>query len=295
LGVNSTMKLSQSQFLRRSLSALLWALACGACAPATVRAQAVPLVEQCGALAENQGEEFSRALAALGGKGAQDTRGAQARVAAAKKLADGCEKRAVAPLVALLADEDAPVRAAAVEALGKLGDRSAIDALLGLTSDPDWRVRLALGRALCAFQQARASYAALNFILGQGEPQDADDMRARAAAAVAIHQLRDVSYSRKALTILLSFADRPSEEVRKAALEALASLKDTRNGPAEFVGLLKQSINPMQRRKAAYWIGELRIERGRDLLAAVAANDSDAEVRKIAAAALAKLGKAPAE
>jgi HEAT repeat protein len=289
------LRVMQNQSVRRAASALLWAVSCCLCGAVVVRAQALPLVEQCAALAENSGEEITRALAALGAKDAKGVRSVEGLVAAAKKLAAGCEQRAVVPLVALLADEDALVRAAAVEALGKLGDRGTLDALLGMTSDPDWRVRQALGRALCAFHQPRASYAALNFILGLGEPKDADDMRARAAAAVAIHQLRDMSYSRKALTILFSFADKPSEEVRQVVFETLAALKDTRNGPAEFVGMLKQSINPMLRRKAAYWLGELRIERGRAQLTEAAANDADAEVRKIAAVALAKLGKAPAE
>jgi HEAT repeat protein len=275
-------------FIRRFAVALL-ALAGGAFAAAPARAQAVPLAAQCDALGENQSEGVNHALAALGGKDLS------ARVAAAQELGAACEKRAVAPLVSLLGDEDPLVRVAAVESLGRLGDRSAIDPLIELTGDGDWRVRLALARALCAFQQPRASYAALNFILGLGEPKDADDMRARAAAAVAINQLRDMSYSRKALTILFSFADKPSEEVRQVVFETLAALKDTRNGPAEFVGMLKQSINPMLRRKAAYWLGELRIERGRAQLTEAAANDADAEVRKIAAVALAKLGKAPAE
>jgi HEAT repeat protein len=275
-------------FIRRFAVALL-ALAGGAFAAAPARAQAVPLAAQCDALGENQSEGVNHALAALGGKDLS------ARVAAAQELGAACEKRAVAPLVSLLGDEDPLVRVAAVESLGRLGDRSAIDPLIELTGDGDWRVRLALARALCAFQQPRASYAALNFILGKGEPQDADDMRPRAAAAVAVHQLRDASYSRKALIILLSFAEKPSEPVRRVARETLYALKETRNGSIEFVGLLKQSRNPYHRRDAAYWIGELRLERGRDALGEVAANDPDAEVRKVAAAALAKLGKAVAE
>lgn len=282
------MKMRKYALLTGSLGALLWA-ASGALCAVPALAQAVPLVEQCNPLAENQGEEVARALAALGGKDAA------AWIAAAKKLGESCEKRAVKPLIGLLGEADAEVRAAAVEALGKLGDRSSLEPLLEMTNDADWRVRLALARALCAFQQPRASYAALNFILGRKEPEDANSMRVCAAAAIGIHQLRDVGYSRKALLILLNYADSKVPEVKQIALETVYALKDTRNGPHEFVGILKQSNNPFQRRKAAYWIGELRVEFGRSALMDVAEKDPDAEVRKIAAAALVKLGKAKPE
>lgn len=279
------MARSFGRTVRSAVGAALLA-AVGAACVTSARAQALPLIEQCHRpLGENQSEEVTRALATLTGKDAA------ARIAAAKTLAAACERRAVAPLLNLLHDPDALVRIAAVEALGKLGDRDTVEELIQLTEDTDWRVRQALGRALCAFQVARASYAALNYIVARGSAQNADDMRARATTAIAIHQLSDVSYSRKALLVLLNHTESENADVRRVAVEALYALKETRNTPFELPALLKQSINPYHRRKAAYWIGELHIERGRDLLTEAAAKDPDAEVRKIAAAALLKLSK----
>jgi len=55
--------------------------------------------------------------------------------------------------------------------------------------------------------------------------------------------------------------------------------------------VLKQRGNPIPRRQAAYWIGEIGLERAYDLLVDLAKSDPDAEVRKIAAAATVKLEK----
>jgi hypothetical protein len=63
-----------------------------------------------------------------------------------------CDKRAVAPLIDLLKDEDALVRLSAVEALGKLGDRDSVEPLIDSISDNDWRVRMALVSALAFVQ-----------------------------------------------------------------------------------------------------------------------------------------------
>lgn len=264
------------------------ALAMAGCAgfSSPLSAQALPLTEQCHrALTENQNEEITRALTALNSKDQK------AIVAASKLLSEACENRAVAPLITLLSDQDAVVRVAAIEALGKLGDRSALENLMSLTDDPDWRVRLALGQALCAFQLDSASFTALNSIAVKGQATTADEMRVRAATIIAIHQLRNVSYSRKALIVLLNYAESENPEVKQIAIETIRSLKDTRNGSFELPGLLKQVGNPIPRRRAAYWIGEIGLERAHDLLADVAANDPDAEVRKIAAASVIKLEK----
>ena len=57
---------------------------------------------------------------------------------------------AIAPLIAVLRDEDANVRRNAAKDLGKIGDKRAVEPLIAILEDPDWRIRsdavLALGK-----------------------------------------------------------------------------------------------------------------------------------------------------
>jgi len=269
----------------RKLGRLLWLLLCCAAAAAPGRAQA--LYEQCAALGDSGGEEVTRRLAALK---AADPR---ARAEAAAALGRGCDRRAVGPLVALLGDEDPEARVAAVEALGRLGDREAIEPLIAALADKDWRVRRALAPALCSFQAHPASYAVLNTLVNTGDNpvKDEGDMRARCAGVIAIHQLRDVSFSRKALVFLFDFTADERPTLRQAAEAAALELKETRNGSHELIALLKQSLNPALRRQAAYWLGRLGMQSGRPALGEASVGDRDERVRQAAAEALAALKK----
>ena len=82
---------------------------------------------------------------------------------------------------------------------------------------------------------------------------------------------------------------------QKIAIEAIRESVKTKNGPHELTGILKQANNPDYRSKAAYWIGELKVEAGRDLLLEVAESDKVVGVRVEAATALKKLGAAKEE
>ena len=248
------------------------------------QAQALP--QQCEALTDTTNAEVMRAVAAV-----KDTDPA-ARIKAAQRLASSCERRAVTPLLGLLKDADPGVRAAAVEALGRIGDPESIDPLIEMATDADMRVIAVLGPALCAFQAYKASYAALNAVaINSNGVKDVAEMRARCNAILAVNQLKDVRFSRKSLFFLFGYLGHPDAAAQKVAEATMAALKETRNGPHELVGLLKQSVNPNQRRICAYWIGQLKIEAGREVLEEVATNDRDLAVQEAAQGALTKLGK----
>jgi HEAT repeat protein len=243
--------------------------------------RSLPLYDQCSSLRINP--EIS--VSALQDKDPQK------RAEAMGRVAEGCDSRAVEPLIAALKDADVSVRIAAVEALGRLGDRNALEALIEAIDDPDWRIRLALGRSLCSFQIHRASYAVLNSLVNPGDRRitEEGDLRARCQGILEINQLRDVGFSRKAVGFLFRFLDDDREKFRRIAEETMMELKRTRNGPHELIGVLKQNNQPEFRRKAAFWLGKLRIEQSRDVLAEASAKDPDPGVRRVAGEALAEM------
>jgi HEAT repeat protein len=255
-------------------------------APEQYVIQARPLLQQCEELKDGEEDNIAAARKTL------VTADAAEKIRLAKELGKSCHKKSADALVLLLQDSDPLVRVAAIEALGTLGDAETIDSLIEIANDPDWRVRFALGPVLCAFQKQKSSYAALNYIvvISPTGALTESDVRARGITALAVNQLRDVSFSRKTIYYLFSLQDHPDEMVRKMAQETLIALKDTKNGPHELVGLLKQAINPSYRRNCAYWLGQLKIEKGRDILLEVAQNDPDKEVKQTAAEALKLLG-----
>ena len=256
----------------------------------TMIGHAQALYEQCPALTSAPSAEAAvkPQLAALKDKDPKT------RLQAAQQLSKSCDQRAVQPLVDLLKDPEPEVRASAVEALGRLGDRSAVQPLVDAANfDRDWHVQLALGPALCSFQVFEAGYAALNSVANpQGNKiVDENDMRARCAAILAVNQLRDVRFSRKALGFLFLFLEEDREPLRQIAEQTMYKFKDTRNGPHELIGTIKQNNNPAFRQKAAYWLGKLGIEMGRSILEEAAANDRDPRVQQAAKEALALLNK----
>lgn|GEM_PF-912695 len=210
------------------------------------------------------------------------------RVRAAEQLGKGCDSRAIEPLLAARTDPDGSVRAAAVEALGRLGDPRTIEPLIESLADPDWRVRAVLGRALCSFQVYQSSNAVLNVLVNAGEKVTTEgDLRARCLGILAINQLRDVRFSRKAIGFLFRFLDDERESFRAIAEETALELKNTRNGYHELIGILKQNYSSGFRRKAAYWLGRLKIEEARAALTEASSSDPDAGVRRVASEALA--------
>lgn len=250
--------------------------------------RAEPLYEQCQSLdgGSISAKEMTRHIQALK---STDTK---TRIQAIELLARSCDRRATAPLVVVVReDKDLLVRIAAIKALGHLGDRESIDPLLELVEDTNWQVRAELSRTLASFQVHRASYDVLNRLANPPAQPLADegDMLARCQAILIVNQLREVSFSRKALYFLFSFLEDENPKFRQLAAAAMSELIKTRNGVHELIGTLKQHENPHLRIKAAYWLGQLQIESGRDILTEAAANDRDARVREVAAQALAKL------
>lgn len=292
---------NRSAALVAPLMVLASLVACGQTPPAEraaeLRPKAEPLYEQCpsldaGKLSNRQVEQSIGALKSADLK---------VRVAAADQLGTFCDGRAVEPLLSLIKlEKEAAVRAAAVRALGRLGAPESIDPLREMIADPAWQVRVEVGRSLCSFQVHRASYDVLNQLLNANivTVSEPGELYARCQAILAVNQLRDVNFSRKSIHFLFYFLDSPAgnePQYRAMANATLEELKNTRNGPHELVGVLKQNLNPVFRLKAAEWLGRLGISSGEEALAEAATDDRDPRVREAAAKSLAQLKHASAK
>jgi HEAT repeat protein len=258
--------------------------------PDSFKPHVEPLYEQCASLTSAKSEPgVDGYIAAL------ESPDVTKRITAADKLAGACDSRATAPLLKMLTDDkEITARAAAAVALGKLGDRDAIDPLREAIADPAWQVRLEVGRSLCSFQVHRASYDVLNVLVNPQSTSvtELGDLYARCQSILAINQLRDVNFSRKAVHFLLYFPDLPTAgnaAYRELVTATLTELKNTRNGPHEFVGIFKQNLNPIFRIQAAQWIARLGILSGEEALEEAAQSERDPQVRNAAAKALADL------
>ncbi len=257
-------------------------------ASAQAKLAPLPLYEQCASLTNEPSETLKRDLAAL------KSPDAAARAAAVKQLSQACRQQAVEPLLDLLRSEDVLTRNAAIETLGRLGSNEAIEPLRDLTGDPDWRVRLALVPALASFKVFQAKNAVLNSIVNPAELEVGDeaDMRVRCIAILTLNQLTDVTFSRKGVQFMTIFLRSNRLNIRALAEQTMYALKDTRNGPSELIGILKQHNMPEMRRWACEWLGKLGLERARPALAEAAANDKHPAVKNAAAEALVRLNGA---
>ncbi len=253
--------------------------------PAQAKLAPLPLYAQCASLTDGPSETLQRDLAAL------KNPAAAVRAEAVRQLSQACRQQAVEPLLDLLRSEALPTRLAAIETLGRLGSGEAVEPLRELTGDPDWRVRLALIPALASFKTFQARNAVLNHIFNPNgvDVSDEDDMRVRCSAALTLNQLADVSYSRKSVQMMTLLLHNQRSNIRQLAEQTMYALKDTRNGPIELIGILKQNNDPEMRRWACEWLGNLGIERARATLEEAAANDKHPGVKNAAAEALAKL------
>lgn len=270
--------------------ALVGGVACGQAPPASFTPRAEPLYERCASLESTSGrnEKVEAALASL------KSDDVSSRKNAVETLARACDRRAVKPLIASArSDTDTGVRVAAIEALGTLGDREAIDPLLELIDDPDWRIRLPISRTLCSFQVDRASYDVLNRLVNPASMQieSEGDLYARCQGILMICQLREEAFSRKAVLFAISLLDLKAPEHQRIVEATMRELGKTRNGRYQLVTALDQNLNPNVRLRAAYWIGELRIDIADESLKRAAAEDRDPRVRQAATDALAKLKK----
>ncbi len=248
--------------------------------------KARPVPTQCESLREGEDAAVAQASKALANA---DTAG---KIRLLGELAKSCHKKSGEAIALLLQDKDWTVRQAAVEALGQLGDPETIETLIEQVTDPDWRVRFSVGVALCAFQKGNATAVALNrlTLVSSEAPLTEGDLRARLHTAIQINQLRDASFSRKPFQYLFSLMEHENPQFRTMLNETMQAIKETRNGQYELIGILKQNLNPNFRRKAAYWLGQLKIEKSRWQLKEASEDDADESVRKAAAEALNLLG-----
>jgi hypothetical protein len=167
------------------------------------------------AWAEAPADDVARAVETL-------TNGTQtaARLEAAKVLSARRDPRALAPLVAALADANRDVRWAALEALGALGDRRAVPALVEYLKRPEayrWGKRLA-----AASLGALGDPAALEPLLGLlGD----EDPFARRAAALSLLRLGDRAAVARVAELVRDASDETLGTVRREVRRAEENLR----------------------------------------------------------------------
>lgn len=270
--------------------ALVWLLSAGSVGSVLAQTLKAPaLYEQCEALTENpaQTAAIEKLTTTLKGSDAKQW------PAAATALGKSCDVRATEPLLAALRSTDVNARLAAVEGLGLLGNPETVEALIEALQDKDWRVRAALGLTLGSFKVHAARNATLNVLVNTGGAAvtDAGDMQARCFGVLVVNQMRDVRFSRKAISFLFDFLDHEDPKLRALAETTAAELQHTRNGYHELIGILKQHNFPAFRRKAAFWLGQWGQVEARSALAEAAIADRDSSVQQAAKVALGKLPK----
>ncbi|MFO7322058.1 MAG: HEAT repeat domain-containing protein [Chloroflexota bacterium] len=221
------------------------------------------------------------------------------RFEAAQKLGASNDRRAVAPLIDALPDDNAKVQYAALSGLIKLGDPSAAHALVDLLlSDPDSRVwdllKLGIGQRLrsglldmitpgdipladrlaAALEEEILDEQQQAFIvrlLGRTRDTRAVDMlinrlaedtlTMQAAAAEALGYIGDL----RAVTPLLPCLSSPSDAVREVAIEALGRLGDPRAVDPVIAALSDE--HEWVRRAACVALGQLGEKRAVEPLA----------------------------
>ncbi|MDD1667364.1 MAG: HEAT repeat domain-containing protein [Methanomicrobiales archaeon] len=167
------------------------------------------------------------------------------RKAAIASLGRSGDPRAVAPLVALMSDENRVVREASAQALGSLGEL-AVAPLLEALGDPDWHIRMGSAIALRIIGDPRAVEPLMGALgdenrfvrreavksLGRmGDPRATDlliaaladpDSGVRIRAAAALGKIADP----KALPPLTRAASDRNPELHDAAVEAISKIKN---------------------------------------------------------------------
>ncbi len=207
---------------------------------------------------------------------------AAVRATCAKVLGRLEAKSAGEVLTRALADPNADVRRWAAQALGVIGEKRALQALVHLlTKDPSWQSRLAVVRALKTMDDRRAGGA-----LAEALVKDAD-WRVRKEAADAISALDE---KRAAKHLIQALSD-PQAEVRAVAAAALGRMEE-RRALDKLIELL-QDDNASVRYTAATALGKLANKKAvKPLIACL--DDEEARVRSHCAIALGNIGSSKA-
>ncbi len=214
----------------------------------------------------------------------------EVRAAAARKLGESGEKRAVPALIGALADEDAVVRTAAAKTLAAFVHPGCVEPLAAALAGPSRAARSR--RAAPDRGTEAAEYEALATALGrQGEPAVAplmrllgsDDREARRWAAFALGLTR----SPRAVGPLAERLEDNRSEVRRNAAHALGEIGDSGALPPLKKGLA--SRDPDTRRAAAEALGAIGGEDAAEGLAA-ATEDANEAVQLAAVEALRRIG-----
>lgn len=166
----------------------------------------------------------------------------RARKAAAKKLGESKENRAVDALIDALGDSNSEVRRSVVESLRRIGDERSVQSLVSRLSDSDHHVRKAAAEALIELGwQPQGSAERARFAVALQQWQEAvgigvkaiepllvalrdEDATCREAAADALHKMDDP----KALRIWMNALSDRYTVVRLIAANALGRLEDVR-------------------------------------------------------------------
>jgi HEAT repeat protein len=234
------------------------------------------------------------------------------RLAAARRLGDTGDRRALEPLVAVATSgEDAELQRAAIGALGRLGDARAVPALLPLLTKTTGRTRYEVLGALAALRDESAVEPVAR-LLSDGDPAARqlavralgwiapEDLFARLAPAQAdpVDDVRGevllvVGESRAPTRVgaLQRGLGDPSPFLRAEAVRLCAEA-----GVTDKIPSLLQDGDPLVRLAAAEALGTLRPPGAADALRAAAAraNDADERARMIELADLLTPSRLPA-
>ncbi len=190
------------------------------------------------------------------------------------------DPRAVAPLIALLADGEAEptVRAEAARLLGVLGEHEAKSPLHTALVDPNPEVRAEAAIALGRLYDARAAEPLATLLAEDQLPPPA-----RGRAAIALARLGDA----RALPALPAAArDAPSRRERNEAIRHLGEL----GGEAQLAPLAALLPDFRTRRPAALALGQLGDARALPLLLSILDTEDHANIRDATVRALGRLG-----
>lgn len=170
------------------------------------------------------------------------------------------------------------VRAAAIEDLGAVDSGVMVEYILGACNDVDDRVIEAAGRALGRMQSDESLAALLAGL-------DHSNAKARAAAALGFSRVRRAYPA--AVPRLLSSLRGGDDDTRRAAIQALANMKDPSTVDA-LIEALSDKI-PALRVIAAEALGELKAAKAAPALITQVESADDWALQKVACDALARV------